>query len=165
MHYKLKWLLSLCRCFLENHKDLSDRSWKTTLSIVLSSVLMMFCESIKHVALWRYALIGAITLTLPGPFTHKHSALPPPPFFLSISSLSFSASLISSMLNSANSGQECPNKLVKVTSKLPEMETNRFNLPAHTVQQDDWLTEWVSETRASVATKGRKMYRIYGNHF
>ena len=74
----------------------------------------------------------------PRPFTHKHS-LPflPPTFFLSFS-FSLSLSLISSVLNLVNSGQECPDKLVKMTSNSPRRRQNRSNLPAHAVHSDEW---------------------------
>lgn len=53
----------------------------------------------------------------PRPFTHKHFPSSTLSFFsLSPSPCPFSVSLISSVLNSANSGQECPDKLVKMTS-------------------------------------------------
>lgn len=86
---------------------------------LVSSDIMMYRKSVKHVALWRYVLIGAITLTLLLPaLLLTNTSLPPPPSFFSLSPslCPFSVSLISSVLNSANSGQECPDKLVKMTS-------------------------------------------------
>lgn len=86
---------------------------------LVSSDVMMYRKSVKHVALWRYVLIGAITLTLLLPaLLLTNTSLPPPPSFFSLSPslCPFSVSLISRVLNSANSGQECPDKLVKMTS-------------------------------------------------
>lgn len=98
---------------------------------LLSSDVMMCRESVKHVALWRYVLIGAIRLTLLFPAylrTNTPPTYPTPTLSLSfpLFSLSFSVSLISSVLNSS---QECPDKLVKNDIKLLETQTNRFNIP------------------------------------
>lgn len=93
-------------------------------------------ESVKHVAFLKVCANGGYYThsSPPCPFTHKH--FPPLPLFFLSSSLSlrFSSSVISGVLNSANSGQECPDTLVKMTSNSPRRQQTGLTssvLPVH----------------------------------
>lgn len=76
----------------------------------------------------------------PRPFTQKHSL--PSPFMLLLSfssSLSFCVSVISSVFNLWNSGQECPAKLVKMTSNSRRRrQTGLTSLLTHCRMMKEW---------------------------